>query len=63
MAVGYSTPEEGQADRGGMHTIWVLLPDGQWYSPRLPQSTGLSVETEPRNRRSAYVTRWLVDAA
>jgi hypothetical protein len=32
-------------------------------SPLLPQSTGVSIETERQNRRLAYVTRWLVDAA
>lgn len=34
MAIGYRTPEEGQADRGGNHTVWLLLGDGKWYSPK-----------------------------
>ena len=34
MAVGYETPELGQTDRGGNYTVWLLFPDGKWYSPK-----------------------------
>jgi hypothetical protein len=34
-AIGYKTPQEGKADRGGSFTVWVRLPrDGKWYSPK-----------------------------
>jgi len=35
-AIGYKTPADGLADRGGNYTIWVQIdpPDGLYYSPK-----------------------------
>jgi hypothetical protein len=34
-AIGYKTPQEGKADKGGSYTVWVQLPtDRKWYSPK-----------------------------
>jgi len=34
-AIGYRTPQEGQADKGRNYTRWVQLPsDRKWYSPK-----------------------------
>ena len=33
-AVGYATPREGQEALGGSYTVWLLLPNGKWYSPK-----------------------------
>ena len=34
-AIGYESPQEGKADKGGSYTVWVQLPsDGKWYSPK-----------------------------
>jgi hypothetical protein len=45
MAAGYSTPQEGQAALGGNYTVWLLYPDGRWYSPK-------DVSGLPRERES-----------
>jgi hypothetical protein len=35
MAIGYRTPQEGQAANTGNHTVWIRLPgDKKWYSPK-----------------------------
>jgi len=34
MATGYNTPEDGHQALGGNYTIWLLFPDGKWYSPK-----------------------------
>jgi hypothetical protein len=35
-AIGYKTPADGLADRGGSYTIWVQIdpPDGLYYSAK-----------------------------
>jgi hypothetical protein len=34
-AIGYKTPQEGKADKGGSYTVWVRVPtDRKWYSPK-----------------------------
>ena len=44
MAVGYGTPQEGQAASSSNYTVWLLLPDGKWYSPK--DVSGLPREME-----------------
>ena len=44
MAVGYGTPQEGQAASSSNYTVWLLLPDGKWYSPK--DISGLPREME-----------------
>jgi hypothetical protein len=34
MAIGYATPQAGQADLDGRYTVWLRMPDGKWYSPK-----------------------------
>ena len=35
MAIGYATPEEGQADLGGNYMRWLRLRDRTgWFSPK-----------------------------
>ena len=51
MATGYSTPQEGQAARTGNHTVWLLFPDGKWYSPK--EVSGLPPEIETKRHVKA----------
>jgi hypothetical protein len=71
MAVGYDSPQEGQAALNTNHTIWLLLRDGKWYSPKdisgldrhlaTPHHVAalegkfLKLEKLPRSRQRSYL--------
>jgi hypothetical protein len=57
-AIGYATPEEGQDAKTGSHTLWLLFPDGKWYSPKdvsgLPQHVASTQHLNALHKRGAY---------
>ena len=57
MAIGYATPQEGQKASNANYTVWLLLPDGKWYSPK--EISGLPRELETSRHVKALEGKYL----